>query len=65
MIGGYLPLMGALGLDAAYSHIFAPSARGRIDERVFGSTQAAALALNSGSFALSANIVSLSLKLSY
>ncbi|MEP6622760.1 MAG: outer membrane protein transport protein [bacterium] len=65
MVGAYVPLMGGLGLDATYAHIFTPGSRGRIDERVTGSTQAQALALNSGAYTLVANIVSLSLKLSF
>lgn len=65
MFGAFIPLMGSMGLDAAYSHVFTPGSRGRIDERVTGSTQAAALALNSGAYVLSANIISLSLKLSF
>jgi long-chain fatty acid transport protein len=65
MIGGFLPLMGGLGLDATYAHIFTPGSRGRIDERPAGSTVAQALALNSGAYTLNANIVSLSLKYSF
>ncbi|MDB4913678.1 MAG: long-chain fatty acid transport protein [Gemmatimonadetes bacterium] len=65
MIGGSLPLFGGLGLDAAYSHIFTPGSRGRIDERAAGSTTAQALALNSGAYTLSANIFSFSLKYVY
>lgn len=64
-IGGYLPLMGGLGIDAAYSHVFTQGSRGRIDERAAGSTSAQALALNSGAYALSANIWSASLKYSF
>ncbi len=63
--GAYIPLMGSFGLDAAYSHVFTPGSRGRIDERVTGSSQAAALALNNGAYVLKANIVTLSLKLTY
>ena len=65
MIGGYLPLTGGLGIDAAFSHVFGPGSRGRIDERAAGSTSAQALALNSGWYALSANIWSFSLKYSF
>jgi long-chain fatty acid transport protein len=65
MIGGSLPLMGNLGLDAAYSHVFTQGSRGRIDERATGSTAAQALALNSGAYDLSANIWSVSLKYSF
>jgi long-chain fatty acid transport protein len=65
MIGGGLPIMGGLTLDAAYAHIFTSGRRGRIDERADGSSTAQALALNSGFYTLSANIVSLSLKASF
>jgi len=65
MIGGYLPLMGGFGMDAAYSHVFTPGSRGRIDERAANSTSVQALALNSGWYALSANIWSFSLKYSF
>jgi long-chain fatty acid transport protein len=65
MFGVYLPIKGGLGLDASYAHIFTPGSRGRIDERVNGSTQAVALALNSGAYTLDANIFSFSLKLAY
>ena len=65
MIGGYLPLTGGLGIDAAYSHVFGPGSRGRIDERAANSTSVQALALNSGWYALSANIWSFSLKYSF
>jgi long-chain fatty acid transport protein len=47
--------------DASYAHVFTPGSRGRIDERVNGSTQAAALALNNGAYTLSANIWSFGL----
>ncbi len=65
MIGGFLPLYGGLGLDAAVSHIFTQGSRGRIDERATGSTAVQALALNSGAYSLSANIASFSLKYSF
>jgi long-subunit fatty acid transport protein len=65
MIGGFIPLMAGLGLDATYAHIFTPGSRGRIDERPAGSTVAQALALNSGAYTLNANILSLSLKYSF
>lgn len=65
MIGGTYPLMGKFGIDATYAHIFTSGSRGRIDERAVGSTTAQALALNSGAYSLSANILSLSLKYSY
>ena len=65
MIGGALPLTGGLSLDATYSHIFTNGSRGRIDERSATSTTAQALALSSGAYTLSANIVSLSLKFGF
>ena len=65
MVGTYIPLMGSLGLDATYAHIFTPGSRGRIDERATNSTTAQAIALNSGAYTLVANIISLSLKLSF
>jgi long-chain fatty acid transport protein len=65
MIGGGLPLMGHLSLDATYSHIFTNGSRGRIDERSAGSTTSQALALSSGAYTLSANIASFSLKYAY
>ncbi|MDB4881885.1 MAG: rane protein involved in aromatic hydrocarbon degradation [Gemmatimonadetes bacterium] len=65
MIGGALPLVSGLVLDATYSHIFTPGSRGRIDERTPGMTSAQALALNSGAYTLSANIFSFSLKYSF
>lgn len=65
MIGGFLPITTALGLDATYSHIFTPGSRGRIDERAPTADARAALALNSGAYTLSANILSLSLKYAF
>lgn len=65
MIGGGLPLMGGLSLDATYSHIFTNGSRGRIDERAAGSTTAQALALSSGAYTLNANIASFSLKYAF
>ena len=65
MIGGFLPVAGAFGIDAAISHIFTQGSRGRIDERSATSTSAQALALNSGAYALSANIASFSLRYSF
>ena len=65
MIGGALPLFSGFVLDATYAHIFTPGSRGRIDERPTVSTQAQALALNSGAYTLSANIFSFSLKYSF
>jgi long-chain fatty acid transport protein len=61
-IGGLLPLTARLSVDAAFSHIFTPGRRGRIDERSQRSQTAAQL--NSGAFTLSANILSLSLRAS-
>lgn len=65
MLGGGLPIMGGLTLDAAYAHVFTSGRRGRIDERPVGSTDVQALALSSGSFGLNANIFSLSLKANF
>ena len=65
MIGGALPLFSGFVLDATYAHIFTPGSRGRIDERPTASTQAQALALNSGAYTLNANIFSFSLKYSF
>lgn len=65
MLGGGLPIMGSLTLDAAYAHVFTGGRRGRIDERPTGSSTAQALALSSGSFGLNANIFSLSLKANF
>jgi long-subunit fatty acid transport protein len=61
-LGGKLVLTRSLSLDAAYAHIFTAGRRGRIDER----TQASQTAdqLNTGSYTLRANILSLSLKAS-
>lgn len=65
MIGAGLPFAGRFVLDAAYSRLSTPGRRGRIDERATGSTSAQAIALNSGSYSLSANILALSLKASF
>jgi long-chain fatty acid transport protein len=65
MFGVGIPFMGRYALDAAYAHIFTSGRRGRIDERAAGTTTAQALALNSGFYALSANIFSLSLKANF
>jgi long-chain fatty acid transport protein len=65
MLGAGIPLMGRFTLDAAYAHVFTSGRRGRIDERPTGSTVTQALALNSGFYSLSANILSLSLKASF
>ena len=64
-LGVGIPLRGRLAVDASYAHIFTSGRRGRIDERPAGSTPAQALALNSGFYSLSANILSLSLKASF
>lgn len=64
-LGAGIPLMGKLALDATYVHVFTSGRRGRIDERPTGSTPAQALALNSGFYSLSANILALSLKASF
>jgi long-chain fatty acid transport protein len=61
-IGGLWPLSDRLSVDAAYSHIFTPGRRGRIDERT-ARTQTADQ-LNSGAYTLRANILSLSLRAS-
>ena len=65
MLGGGIPIVSGLTLDAAYAHIFTSGRRGRIDERGDGSSSTQALALNSGYYTLSANILSLSLKASF
>jgi long-chain fatty acid transport protein len=65
MFGAGIPVMGRFGLDASYAHVFTSGSRGRIDERPTGTTQAQALALNSGFYTLSANIFSLSLKATF
>lgn len=64
-LGAGIPLMGRFKLDAAYMHVSSSGRRGRIDERSSTSTSAQALALNSGFFTLSANILSLSLKAAF
>ncbi len=63
-LGAGIPF-GSFALDLAYSHIFTPGRRGRIDERATGSTQAQAIALNSGVYTLSANILMASVKASF
>ena len=65
MIGAGLPFAGRFVLDATYARIFTPGRRGRIDERAPGSSTSQAIALNSGSYALSANILSLTVKASF
>ena len=61
-IGGRYPLTKSLSVDAAYSHIFTPGRRGRIDERT--SLSQTAEQLNTGAYTLRANIFSISLKAS-
>jgi long-chain fatty acid transport protein len=65
MFGIGYPFGGRYALDATYAHIFTPGRRGRIDERTPGSTPQQAIALNNGSYSLSANILSLTLKASF
>jgi long-chain fatty acid transport protein len=65
MLGGGLPIMNGLTLDAAYMHVFTNGRRGRIDERPTGSSDAEAIALSSGFYSLNANIFSLSLKANF
>jgi long-chain fatty acid transport protein len=65
MIGAGVPFGGRFVLDATYARIFTPGRRGRLDERPAGSTPQQAIALNAGSYSLSANILSLTLKASF
>jgi long-chain fatty acid transport protein len=65
MLGAGLPFAGRFVLDASYARIFTPGRRGRLDERAPGSTTAQAVALNNGSYALTANILSLTVKASF
>jgi long-chain fatty acid transport protein len=65
MIGAGIPFAGRFTLDATYARIFTPGRRGRLDERAPGSTTQQAIALNNGSYSLSANILSLTLKASF
>jgi long-chain fatty acid transport protein len=65
MLGVGLPFAGRFALDATYAHIFTPGRRGRLDERAPNSLPAQAIALNNGSYSLSANILSLTLKASF
>ena len=65
MVGFGYPLGGRFALDGTYARIFTPGRRGRLDERATGSTTAQAVALNEGSYALSANIFAVSLKANY
>jgi long-chain fatty acid transport protein len=64
-LGVGLPFMSRYALDAAYAHVFTAGRRGRLDERPAGTTVDQAIALNNGSFVLSANIFSLSLKAAF
>jgi long-chain fatty acid transport protein len=65
MLGIGYPLGSRFGLDATYARIFTPGRRGRLDERAAGGTTAQAIALNEGSYALTANIFAISLKATY
>ncbi|MDB4899034.1 MAG: fadL [Gemmatimonadetes bacterium] len=64
-LGVGLPFMSNYGLDLSYAHVFTAGRRGRLDERPAGTTVDQAIALNNGSFVLSANIFSLSLKAAF
>ncbi|MBW8769909.1 MAG: outer membrane protein transport protein [Gemmatimonadetes bacterium] len=61
-IGGRYPINKTLAVDGAFSHIFTPGRRGRIDERT--SPAQTADQLNSGAYSLHANIFSISLRAS-
>jgi len=61
-IGGRYPITKSLAVDGAFSHIFTPGRRGRIDERT--SPAQTAEQLNSGAYSLHANIFSISLRAS-
>ncbi len=61
-LGGRYPITKTFALDGAYSHIFTPGRRGRIDERT--SLSQTADQLNSGAYTLHANIFSISLRAS-
>ena len=60
--GGRYPINRTFAIDGAYSHIFTPGRRGRIDERT--SPTQTADQLNTGAYSLHANIFSISLKAS-
>ena len=60
--GGSYPITQRLVLDGAFTRIFTPGRRGRLDERT--SLTQTADQLNNGSFTLRGNIISLSLKAS-
>jgi len=61
-LGGRYPINKTFAVDGAYSHIFTPGRRGRIDERT-APTQTADQ-LNTGAYSLHANIFSISLRAS-
>ncbi len=61
--GAGIPIMHTWTLDATYSHVYTPGARGRIVERT-SLTQTAAQ-LNTGVYTLAANIFSLTLKANF
>jgi long-chain fatty acid transport protein len=65
MLGVGYPVGNKFVIDASYARIFTPGRRGRLDERADNSTPAQAIALNNGSYALSANIFAISLKASF
>jgi long-chain fatty acid transport protein len=62
-----VPFLKRYTIDASYAHIFTNGARGRIAERVAGTSSASLTAaqLNSGVFDLSANVFSFTLKASF
>ncbi len=62
MLGAGIPLGARFAIDASYAHLTTPGRRGRLDERTPGMTTAQAFALNEGSYALTANIFSITLK---
>jgi long-chain fatty acid transport protein len=64
-LGAGLPVGARFAIDASYARIFTPGRRGRLDERSTGSTTAQAIALNEGSYALSANIFAVSFKANF
>jgi long-chain fatty acid transport protein len=61
--GAEIPLFARWFADAAFMHISAPGARGRVIERA--STTQTAAQLNTGAYTLSANIFAITLKASY
>jgi long-chain fatty acid transport protein len=65
MLGLGYPINRTFGVDASYLRAFTGGRRGRIDERPTVSSTAQAIALNNGSYSLSANVFSLSLKASF